>query len=231
MLALGLLLTIGIYAALLIFAFRRTHRWVRNTLVFLLVGPVVYTLADIPVGYVRFRMVCASEAGVQVRQADLPIARVVRLQGGSVFDARTTLSGHPSLQAVEARNETVPYTAAAVYARYFRKTDGQVGMEAIDKFERKASGENVIEAGTSSADYVIREETIKTPIRLLVRRQILERSDGTRVGTAAGIDYHWSNPSHSFLGQSFISSCGIGNFAKDGLIKLVTTPREKNDNR
>ena len=226
MIALALLLLTALYLFLLYQATKARGRW-RVFFVVALLGPVIYVIWDMPVGYLMFRHVCEAEGGLRIYEKNPPPASVLRMQDHYyASDAEDMLRRYPSLAAVEAVDRKVSYTTPRIHTTYRRAEDGSVQTEVLDRYEGGFAGRYDITLGASRADYVLSDEYEKRPIRLSITRRWLKTSAGSPVASANRIVYLWTNPSHTVYAANVQSVCGSPTAPLNELLELIATPRK-----
>jgi hypothetical protein len=222
MIALALLLLLGIYLGLFVLAGLKTKTWAARVLSwFILLAPVLALTWDMPVGYQRYKALCAAEGGLRVYEKNPPLAKVIRLDAADFFaaDARSLLAGYPTMDSVETRDEHFSGARPRAYARYERNPQSPIPTKgprdefkplvtSLDKVEERPGGQVTIAAGISRADYILSKEYEAKPIRLSITRQWLRRADGTPVASTTSIVFSWTNAANTIFGKTAAEYCG-----------------------
>lgn len=230
MIAIGLLILLGLYLTLLVFAWKtpRTRRG-KFIAIAVVLSPVIWKTWDIPVGYYRFKQACDAEAGVKVYEPNPTSATRIRLEGsefGASY-AEDVLKRYPSLLQVEAADKRYNYLTPPAYALYERQPDGTTISTLMDTVGKvNGQGETkVLEAGLSKAMYAIGESVDYFPYRLHRRKHILNRADGRLVATVTSYGYTDTDPDKSLFGATWGhgESCGPGRGEIDILLSLIAS--------
>jgi hypothetical protein len=230
-----LILMLGSYLGLFVVAGVKTNSWTpRIILWFVLLAPPLALTWDIPVGYYRFKQLCAAEGGMREYESNPPPAKVLRLDAEHFGEsaARSLLSSYPTLDAVETRDANFSTAQPRAYARYERNplspvpTSGprdafQPVVTSLDKVEVRIGGTITLAAGPSLADYSLTKDHEDRPIRLSVTRQWLRKPGGKPVASTTSFVYAWTKPTNTLLGRTGYSYCGSNSGSEDKNEKLL----------
>lgn len=222
MIALTLLLLLGLYLGLFVLVGIKAKSWTPRVLLWLvLLSPVIALTWDMPVGYYRYKTLCAAEGGLRVYEPYPPQAKVLRLDAAHFFesDARGLLGDYPTLEAIETSDERFSGARPRAYARYARNPLSPIPTKGprdrfnpvvtlLDKVEDQPGGQVTLAAGPSQADYILTQEHEDRPIRLSITRRWLRKTDGTPVASTTSIVYAWTNEQNTLLGRTSAEYCG-----------------------
>ena len=245
MIALTLLLLLGLYLGLFVLVGIKAKSWTPRVLLWLvLLSPVIALTWDMPVGYYRYKTLCAAEGGLRVYEPYPPQAKVLRLDAEHFeeSDARSLLSRYLTLVAVETRDVNFSTAQPRAYARYERnpmspiptrgpRDDFKPVVTSLDQVEVRLTGTVTIVAGHSRADYILTQEHEERPIRLSITRRWLRKTDGTPVASTTSIVYAWTNEQNTLLGRTAAEYCGDipgkPDVNQEALFGLIAKPRTK----
>jgi len=241
MITLVLLALLALYVSLFVIAGVKTKRWTSRFLWWLvLLSPVIALTWDMPVGYYRYKSLCAAEGGLHVYEPNPPQAKVLRLDAAhfSESTARSLLGDYPTLEAIETRDERFSGARPRAYARYERnpvspiptkgpRDEFKPSVTSLDKVEQRPGGQVTLAAGPSQADYILTKEHEDRPIRLGITRQWLRKPDGTPVASTTSVVFRWTNPMNTLLGRTAIEECSTAaaHTYRDDLLALIAKPR------
>ena len=228
MIALGLLMVVGLYIAVLVASWRRIEGMAaRITGMLVLLSPVIWKIVDMEIGHYRFTQACNSEAGLKIYEQHPVHVKRLRLEGGRFgsVGAEYLLQRYPSLQQIEAEDRKYHYFSPSAYGVYERLADGTISSTLMDKVGKvDGRGESrVLESAPSLAEYVISQTHEYLPYRLNKGQYTLRHSDGRLVATLTGFGYTDTDQDHSLLRMPWgrADGCGVGGGEIDILTNLI----------
>jgi len=223
----------------------KTKRWTTRVLWWLvLLSPVIALTWDMPVGYYRYKSLCAAESGLRVYDPNPPQAKVLRLDAKAFSEsyARGLLGDYPTLEAVETRDVNFSTANPPAYARYERnpaspiptkgpRDDFKPLVTSLDTVEQRSGGRVTVVAGPSQADYMLIREHEDRPIRLSITRHWLRKPEGTLIASTTSLAYAWTNPMNTLLGRTGYTYCGSNAGSEyenqNRLVRLIAKPITK----
>ncbi len=242
MIGVAFLVLLGLYVSLFVLAGVKAPSWTARVATWLaLLSPVAVLTWDMPVGYYRYKSLCAAEGGLRVYQPNPPLAKVLRMDAEYFNEAtaRSLLSRYPTIEAVETRDINFSTAQPPAYARYERnpaspiptmgpRDDFKPLVTSLDTVDVRPTGTVTLAAGRSQADYIRTEEREDRPIRLSITRQWLRKPGGTPMASTTSLAYAWTNPMNTLLGRTGYSYCGSNAGSEDAndkaLLALIARP-------
>jgi hypothetical protein len=226
-LALIVIVVCSLYAYLIFLTLKKASGRIRVALLAVLLGPLIYKMSDIPVGYVVYRQACRAEEGLRVYRENNAQAISLRLENYGALDAKWVLQNYPDIESIEAIDESLNYTKPPIYTRYFRDEQKGIRTEVLDRAQRNSDGTWIVESGTSHADYIIKKEHTKRSIRLLLDKQILTSKSGLQIAKTSRVRYQWTDPDNTPLSGRNVSECGRESAKLSELIDLISNRKRQ----